>query len=700
MSESSPRHRARYRIGVDVGGTHTDLVLNDAETGALRIEKLPSTPGNPALAVLEGVQRLLDDGIDPADVGFFAHGTTVTTNALLEGKGAKVGLLINHGFRAICEVQTQARDEGNPFDHLFARPPHIAPPSLTREIGCRIDYAGTELAPLDRDAVAVAARELAAEGVASFAVCYLFSFMNDAHERETAEIIRREVPSARVSLSSEVLPRIREWPRYSTTLVNAYLVRVLADYIAALANGLDGQGVKTRRRFLMQSNGGVMPLTANAESQTVHTLLSGPAAGVQGTAYLLGLKQGIGNIVTMDMGGTSCDIAFIRDATPLEHAEAIVAGRIVGVPALDVSTISAGGGSIARINAAGLLEVGPDSAGADPGPACYGKGGTMPAVTDADLVSGFLNPGYFLGGRMALDPEPARAAIEAHVAGPMKVDVATAAAGIVRIINARMADEIRVQAAKKGVDLADFTLVPFGGAGPVHAAAVARDLGIGRVLVPARPGAFSAFGLLCADVVHDYIRSGLQPLQDLDPGYVESVFAALEDRATAELRDEGLGDERTLFHREMDLRYAGQGYELRVPLDGIAQPMDRKGLADLEERFHERHEAVHGHAARGADVEVVSYRLRAVVPVRKLEIEPHEAGKAAGGRAIGTRGMADGKGGTVDAAVWRRTDLPDDTAIPGPAIIEQLDSTTVVPPGWTVRSDAYDNLELTRTEPS
>ena len=650
MSDSSPRCRARYRIGVDVGGTHTDLVLNDAATGALRIEKLPSTPGNPALAVLEGVRRLIDGGIDPADVDFFAHGTTVTTNALLEGKGAKVGLLINEGFRAICEVRTQARDEGNPFDHLFARPPHIAPPSLTREIVGRIDYAGTELTPLDRDAVALAARALAAEGVGSFAVCYLFSFMNDSHERATAEIVRREAPGARVSLSSAVLPRIREWPRYSTTLVNAYLVRVLADYIAALAKGLDAHGVKTRRRFLMQSNGGVMPLSANAESQTVHTLLSGPAAGVRGTAWLLGRGLGIGNIVTMDMGGTSCDIAFIRDATPLEHAEAIVAGRIVGVPALDVSTISAGGGSIARVNAAGLLEVGPDSAGADPGPACYGKGGALPTVTDADLVGGYLNPDYFLGGRMALDPAAARTAIEERVAKPMDVDAATASSGIVRVIDARMADEIRVQAAKKGVDLADFTLVPFGGAGPVHAAAVARDLGIGRVLVPARPGAFSAFGLLCADVVHDYIRSGLRPLDGLDPGHVETVFAALEDRSAAELGDEGLGEEPTHFLREMDLRYAGQGYELRVPLDGMDQPMGPAGLAALAERFHARHEAVHGHAARGADVEVVSYRLRAVVPVRKLEMEAHRS-DGASGAPIGARQISAGPGNAVEAAI-------------------------------------------------
>jgi N-methylhydantoinase A len=687
----------RYRIGVDVGGTHTDLVASDATTGALRIEKLPSSPDNPARAVLQGLERLIDDGIDPAHMEFFAHGTTVTTNALLEGKGAKVGLLINDGYRAICEVQTQARDEANPFDHLFSRPPHITPPSLTREIGGRIDYAGEELTPLDREAVARAASELADKGVRSFAVCYLFSFMNDSHERATAEIIRDTVEGAQVSLSSEVLPRIREWPRYSTTLVNAYLVAVLADYIASLADGLDERDITTRRRFLMQSNGGVMPLSANAESQTVHTLLSGPAAGVQGTAYLLGMRQGLNNIVTLDMGGTSCDIAFIQDGTPLEHAEAVVADRIVGVPALDVSTISAGGGSIARVNAAGLLEVGPHSAGAAPGPACYGKGGTLPTVTDADLVSGFLNPGFFLGGEMSLDGDAAAEAIDAQVASPMDVDIQTAAAGIVRVINARMADEIRVQAAKKGVDLTDFTLVPFGGAGPVHAAAVAQDLHIGRVLVPESPGAFSAFGLLCADVMHDYIRSDLQAMDGLDPNHVEESFVALEDRAKSELHDEGLGDEQARFLREMDLRYAGQGYELRISLDGIPAPVDRDGLEALVERFHERHQAVHGHAARGADVEAVSYRLRAVVAVQKLDIAERPPAVAGADKApAGTRIISDGRGNRVTADIWRRADVPPDKPMAGPIIVEQLDSTTVVPPGWSVRCDAYGNLELTR----
>jgi len=693
---TDPSGRRRYRLGVDVGGTHTDLVLKDEETGAVLIEKVPSSPANPALAVLDGVNRLLDRGIAPGDIDFFSHGTTVTTNALLEGKGATVGLLINDGYRAICEVQTQARDEGNPYDHLFTRPPHITPPELTREIPGRIDFAGAELVPLDADAVKEAATSLAERGVRSFAVCYLFSFMNDAHEKQTAEIIREAVPGARVSLSSEVLPRIREWPRYSTTLINAYLVEVLADYIAALASGLDECGLDTPRRFLMQSNGGVMPLAANAESQTVHTLLSGPAAGVQGTAWLLGRALGIGNIVTLDMGGTSADIAFIRGGVPLEHAEAFVAGRIVAVPALDVSTISAGGGSIARVNAAGLLEVGPQSAGADPGPVCYGKGGAAPTVTDADVVCGYLNPEFFLGGRMRLDSNAAESAISETVAGPMGVDLSTAATGIVRVVNARMADEVRVQAAKKGVDLSGFTLVPFGGAGPVHAAAVAQDLGIPRVLVPASPGAFSAFGLLCADVVHDYIRSDLQSLDGLPPETVEGAFEGLEEMARRELAEEGLGDMDIDFLREVDLRYGGQGYELRVPLDGLMPPVTADDLPALAERFHRRHEDVHGHAAREAEIELVSYRVRAVVEEPKLELA--HAPEAQSGDVPGpqSRPAIFGAAGEMETKIFRRDALAAGKGVAGPAIVEQLDSTTVVPPGWSVTPDDYGNLVLER----
>src|SRR3984893_3465500 len=499
---------ARYRLGVDVGGTHTDFVLLDTATGELLVEKVASTPDNPARGVLDGLARYLRKGIKPSEIGFFSNGTTITTNALLEMRGAKVGLLITKGYRAVQEIQNQARD-GNLFDYFYAKPVPIAPQSLTGEIPERSDYAGNVLLPLDTGAVRQAVRELRAAGVESIAVCYLFSFTNPAHEEDTRALIHDEWPGVHVSLSSEVLPRIREWARLSTTLLNAYLEPVMVHYIAHLNGGLDDAGVRTQQRFLMQSNGGVMPFTAAiAGGRTVHTLFSGPAAGAQASAHLA-RADALRGLVTLDMGGTSADIAFIEGGAPLEVTEGVIARRQVDVPALDMTTISAGGGSIASIDGGGFLNVGPQSAGADPGPACYGRGGTRPTVTDADLLCGYLNPDYFLGGAQTLDVAAARAALRAHMAEPLKMDVPAAAAGIQRIVDMRMADEVRVFAAKRGVDLSAFTLLPFGGAGAVHAAAVAEELRMRRILVPPRPGAFSALGLLCTDVVHDYIRSEL-----------------------------------------------------------------------------------------------------------------------------------------------------------------------------------------------
>jgi N-methylhydantoinase A len=489
-----------YRLGVDVGGTHTDLVLLDVAGGSIAVEKVSTTPGNPALGIMRGIENFARRGVDLAAIEFFSHGTTITTNALLEMRGAKVGLLINRGFRAIQETQGQARD-GNVFDYFYQKPAPIAPHSLTREIGGRVDYSGAVIEPLDEDAVRDAAAELMAGGVASIAVCYLFSFMNPAHEQRTGALIRESFPAAHVSLSCEVLSRVREWPRLSATLLNAYLAPVLVTYIADLEKRLDAAGLGTQQRFLMQSNGGVMPFAAAVTGhKTVHSLLSGPAAGARASAYLPqdDAQAPLRGLVTLDMGGTSCDIAFIEGGAPLEVTEGTVARRQLDVPALDLTTISAGGGSIVWIDRAGFLSVGPQSAGADPGPVCYGRGGDNPTVTDADIVCGLLNPDYFLGGTQQLDTAAARAAIEARIAKPMGMTVAEAAAGIRRIVDMRMADEVRVFAARRGVDLGEFALLPFGGAGAVHAAAVAEELGMRRIMVPARPGAFSALGLLCS----------------------------------------------------------------------------------------------------------------------------------------------------------------------------------------------------------
>ena len=689
---------ARYRLGVDVGGTHTDLVLLDTTSGELSVEKVASTPKNPALGVLDGIARFIAKGVPPFEIGFFAHGTTITTNALLEMRGAKVGLLITKGYRAVQEVQNQARD-GNLFDYFYSKPAPIAPQSLTKEIPERCDYAAQVLRPLDRDAIRCAARELKDAGVDSIAVCYLFSFMNPLHEQETRALIHEEFPEVHVALSSEVLPLIREWPRLSTTLLNAYLEPVIVRYIGDLGAGLDDAGLRTQQRFLMQSNGGVMPFSAAiAGARTVHTLFSGPAAGAQASAYLA-REDAQRGLVTLDMGGTSADIALIEGGAPLEVTEAVIARRQVDVPALDMTTISAGGGSIAWIDGGGFLNVGPQSAGADPGPACYGHGGQRPTVTDADLVCGYLNPDYFLGGAQSLDLAAARAALETHIGAPLRMDAIAAAVGIQRIVDMRMADEVRVFAAKRGVNLSDFTLLPFGGAGAVHAAAVAEELGMRRILVPPRPGAFSALGLLCTDVVHDYIRSELRTLAEITAEHAETIFRQLEETARAELAAEGMNAGDARFARELDLRYTGQGYELRTPLEGLfRERLTGASLQAARERFDERHAQIHGHTAKERPLEVVSYRLRVRVAVPKYEPReeaappsPRDAAAVKGKRSISLNGAA------IEATLYEHDRLDIGATVAGPAIVEQFDATTLIPPSWSGRVDGYGNLVVTRT---
>ena len=702
----------KYRLGVDLGGTHTDLVLLDVASGSIAVEKVATTSANPALGIMRGIGNFAARGIDLSAIEFFSHGTTITTNALLEMRGAKVGLLINRGFRAIQETQGQARD-GNVFDYFFQKPAPLAPQSLTHEIGGRIDYSGAVLEPLDEDAVRKAAAALKAAGAVSIAVCYLFSFMNPAHEQRSGALIREVFPDAHISLSCEVLSRVREWPRLSATLLNAYLAPVLVTYIADLEKRLSAAGVITQQRFLMQSNGGVMPFAAAVTGQkTVHSLLSGPAAGAQASAYLPREENlSARGLVTLDMGGTSCDIAFIEGGAPLEVTEGTVARRQLDVPALDLTTISAGGGSIVWIDRAGFLSVGPQSAGADPGPVCYGRGGENPTVTDADIACGFLDPDYFLGGTQKLDAEAARAALETRIAKPMQMTLAEAAAGIRRIVDMRMADEVRVFAARRGVDLGEFALLPFGGAGAVHAAAVAEELGMRRIIVPARPGAFSALGLLCTDVLHDYVRSELCPLDRLNPAHAENIFREIEGKAAGELSAEGLDPAAAVFEREFDMRYAGQGYELRVPLapapalpreresEGNTNALDAKSLAAARARFDDVHERIHGHAAKEKSVELVSYRLRVRVSVPKFSPRALEARPSAPPPAEAIKGMRRvffTAEQPTETTIYDRDRLAVGAAFAGPAIVEQFDATSVVPPGWNASVDRYGNLILER----
>ena len=499
-----------WRVGVDVGGSFTDLVAFNTRSRELRVHKVPTVKADPPSGVLHALARLSGDGVELGDVDAFLHGTTIGTNALLEMTGAKVGMLITEGFAAVPQVQ--AGSQPRPFLLFYHRPEHLVHPTLVRGVGERVSSAGAELAPLDVPATRQAVRGLRDVGVESIAVCFMFSYADPSHEREAKAVIQEEFPGCAVSLSSDIMPRIREWQRMSTTLVNAYLEPVLASYVGELDARLASCGVTTPQRFLMQSNGGVMPFTAAVRGgQTHHTLLSGPAAGAMSAAFLCA-TQGLGNVVSLDIGGTSADVAFIEGGAPGEVTQGVIEGRAIYSPMVDVEAVSAGGGTIAQVDRGGLLRVGPQSAGSDPGPACYGRGGQEATITDADVTLGYLAPDYFLGGDMPLDAAASARVLLDRIGRPLGLSTQEAAWGIVRVLEVKMADRISALAAERGAALREFALVAGGGAGPLHAAGVAEEIGIRRIIVPPRPGAFSALGLLCSDIVHDYVWTTVSEL--------------------------------------------------------------------------------------------------------------------------------------------------------------------------------------------
>ncbi len=682
----SPDHAPRRcRLAVDTGGTFCDLVLLDEATGRLRVAKVPSTPDDPARAVFHGIDTVRA----PAEeIVLFLHGTTVGTNALLEGKVARTGLLVTQGFRGILEVGEQARPYGRPtFDLLFNRPPSLCPPRRIAEVDERVGASGEVLRPLDVASVDRAIERLEAQGVDAVAVCFLFSFQRPEHEQEAVTRVRARHPEWWVTASSEVLPQIREYYRLSTTVANAALGPRLSRYMAALDAGLRERSLLRVPRLVMQSNGGTATF-AQAARVPVTTVLSGPAAGVTAAAAI-GRLAGFENVISFDMGGTSCDVTLVEAGRPNTTTRGEVAGLPIAVPMLDIHSISAGGGTLACVDDLGALRVGPESAGADPGPAAYGRGGTTPTVTDADVLLGYLDPERFLGGGMRLDPAASAMALEKQVARPLGLPLVDAAAGVVRLVNVQMAEAVRSISTERGYDVSAFPLVAFGGAGPVHAAFVAHELSIPRIVIPRHPGATSAFGLLLSDVRHDYVRSRLGRLDRLAPEEVEAGLAELGSQAARDLERDGFGPGERRCNFGLDLRYAGQGYELTVPLpDGT---LARDAIRAAFDRLHEER---FGHAAPNQPVELVSYRCQAIGVV------PHPAHQQVAAR----RGTPDSRArlgerrawfdGWVDTHVYDRERLGAGDELSGPAILEQYDSTIVVPPGFRLRCDASGNVVL------
>ncbi|HEY6257399.1 MAG TPA: hydantoinase/oxoprolinase family protein, partial [Xanthobacteraceae bacterium] len=523
-------------------------------------------------------------------------------------------------------------------------------------------------------------------------VCLLFSFLHPAHETRVREIAREELPECSISLSCEIVPQIREYYRLSTTVINAYLQPILARYIANLDRRLSDTGIGTRQKYIMQSNGGMATFAAAAR-KAVTTVLSGPAGGVTAGAYACRMA-GCQNLITFDMGGTSCDVALIKDGEPSIASRGKIEGRDLALPMMDINTVSAGGGTIAKVDRFGVLQVGPQSAGAIPGPACYGRGGDMPTITDCNLVMGHLSADNFLGGQMRLDLAAARRAVTSKVAEPLAIDPVAAAEGIVRVIEVKMEEAIKAISTMRGHDLRDFMLLAFGGAGPVHAARIARDLGMAGLIVPLYPGVYSAIGLIMSDVKHDYVQSRMQPLSELSPDDVNAMFARLQALAAKELRDDGFAAGEIKIQRALDMRYAGQGYEITMPCDVGA--LRAGGLDGLRRQFDAQHRAMFGHMAPEEPVEVVSYRVRGlglVPPVELPRFEPTGATLADARRAT-RRVRFDGR--DVECPVYQRERLDVGLTLPGPAILDQFDCTTVIHAGQTARVDEWKNLIVTQ----
>jgi N-methylhydantoinase A len=680
---------AKWLVGVDTGGTFTDLIAFDQESRALQRAKVPSVPDDPSAAVIVALEKLFADGVRPADVAMIVHGTTVATNALLEGKGVRCGLLITKGFRAVYEARGWSQPRGaDLLDTFYQKPPLLAPQYLTEEVIERLDYEGHVVVPLDEDALRVSARKLARKGIESIAICFLFSFVNPAHEQRAAEIVAEEAPNCRISISSEVLPVIREYPRLSTTVIDAYVGPRISDYLISLEKRLNAHGVATPQKYLMQSNGGLMRISLGARHPN-QTLLSGPAAGVIAGADLA-RETKRGHVVTFDMGGTSTDISVIVDGAILEMAQGQIAGQDIGTPMLRVRTLGAGGGTVAEIGKDGLLKVGPRSSGSAPGPACYSRGGTEATVTDANLLLGALSGETLLAGTLRLDEAEARSALE-RTGSALGMDALQTASGIIRIINTHMAVGLRLALQEQGQDPRSFALVAFGGAGPLHASTLARSVGIPAVLVPLYPGLNCALGMLQTSVRHSYLRSEIGSLGRIQVSRVNELFAALEAQAMREAEEERFSPDQVKITRLLDLRYPHQGYSLCV---ACAAPFDESARKTVKNAFDSLHKNVYGQNAPNEDAQIVTFRLQSEIAIPRLELAdlPRTDGNTA--RAFkGQRPLYDTAQQKFELVnVWDRAQLLAGDRFEGPAVIEQFDSTTVALAGQTVSVESKGTL--------
>jgi N-methylhydantoinase A len=682
-----------WRIGVDIGGTFTDVALVEEEGGRIGIAKVPTTPRDFSQGVLAGLKAALSEhAIAAKDVTLLAHATTVVTNALLENKGARIALVTTRGFRDVLELRRSSRID---LYDLFQDAPAVLVPRRRRfEITERIDAQGAVVTPFADAEVPELVRALQAARVEAIAICLMFSFLNDAHEKRLAAALRSALPGLPIFVSSEVLPEIREFERTSTTAVCAYVGPILEGYLRRLEAATGSLGLP--KLHVMGSSGGVFDV-AEGLKMPVMAVESGPAAGVIAAA-LIGKQLGRANLLSFDMGGTTAKASLIENGRVETTSDYEVGGggnvsrwmhgtgHPIRVPVIDLAEVSAGGGSIAWIDPAGALRVGPKSAGAEPGPVCYGQGGTEPTVTDANLLLGYLDARSLLGGKLPIDFARAEAAVMAHIAGPLGQTALDAAAGVVAVVDNAMAEALRIVSLQRGRDPREFSLVAFGGAGPLHACRLADELQIPEVIVPPIPGGFSALGLVGSDLKREYVRTFFARLDRIDTASLDAAFAELEGTGRGMLDSTGVAAADRAIERAADVRYVRQAYELTVPFPDGA--VTRAGLDRLATTFHERHRQTYGHDNPAEPVQLVNIRVTALGRRPGLTIrQPASAGPARKGR----RQAWFRETGRVEVEVLARERLAAGSKIDGPAIVESLDSTLVVPPGWrgTVDGDGF-----------
>ena len=682
-----------YQIGIDVGGTFTDLLVCD-EDGRTRICKSPTTPPDPSLGVFDALEQAArDSGAELRDflarVDAIVHGTTITTNAVLTRSGARTGFITTRGFRDLLALR-RGMKTGERYDLELAPPPVLVERALTLTVTERIDAKGQVITTLVEDEVHAAAGVLREAGVEAVAVSYLWSFLNPAHELRTREILQEALPEMYISLSSEVLPQIRVYERHSTTALNSYTGPPLARYLDNLEQRLSDNGFRGVLN-IMQSNGGCTSPKVTGRF-AVNTLLSGPAGG-PGAGIHYGSTHNYNNLISVDMGGTSFDVALVKDGRAAVTSENEVAGFHVAVPMLDIHTVGAGGGSIAGVDDGGILHVGPASAGADPGPACYGRGGTEPTVTDADLVLGYLDENYFHGGALKLDRDAAVAAIEEKVAGPLGLSVTDAACGIYRVANSIMSNAVTVVTVQRGLDPREFAMIVAGGAGPIHAVPIARELGIHTLLAPRESSVFCAAGMLLSDLKHTYIRTCAMVGSLVDFAAINKAIRDLRGRALATFREEQVDDADVTLDFSADLRYVGQFNEVEVP-GFTGGKADAATWERLVNRFHRLHDERYGYSLPQAEVELINLRLSATGATKKPETRKHELGSPAPDHARKGERPAWFGNRMVATPVYDGLALQPGNRLPGPAIIEQPTTTIVLPGDTRLSCDEWGNYEL------